>query len=148
MWVLRIFRVLVYHSCAASSSHLQWRPWMTQYSRLSGQLPTLMWPFLQHCSVVTVVDLHSAAVHPILAEKAWAAFVPSTAGYALLMGTAEKMHGRHQNHSDLTEVSRSSYKTGISNYFSTSYKVSNLTWYIHYLWHSFAPIWTGADNSK
>lgn len=58
------------------------------------------------------MDLHGAAVHrPHQTEKAWAAFVPSTAGYALLMGTAEKMHGRHQNHSDLTEVNTPSYIT-------------------------------------
>lgn len=56
----------------------------------------------------------SCAPCPYQTEKAWAAFVPSTAGYALLMGTAEKMHGRHQNHFDLTEVSSPSYKTGIS----------------------------------
>ena len=59
----------MYHFCAASSSHLQWRPWMTQYSPLSGQLPTLTWPFLQHCSVVTVVDLHGAAVYPVLIRQ-------------------------------------------------------------------------------
>lgn len=40
-----------------------------------------------------------------------AAFVPSTAACALLVGTAENMHGRHQDYSDLTEVSSPSYIT-------------------------------------